>query len=143
MSRFTISDVMQETGLSKRTIHYYIGRGLIPPAFRDEEGFFYTEEHVTKIRYVRWLAEKHVSLQAVAFQMQGKTCEALNADMRAGGAEQGLQLDVVRTPESPAVYLRVDLQPGLELHMSEAVYQRLRYKIDAMSAYAKKLISEE
>jgi len=133
---------MKETGLSKRTIHYYIGRGLIPPALRDEEGFFYTDEHVTKIRYIRWLAEKHVSLQAVAFQMQGKTCEELGADMRAGDTND-LQLNVLTSPEPPAVYMRVELQPGVELHMSKAVYERLQYKIGALSAYVKKLINEE
>jgi len=141
MNKYSISDVMAKTGISKRTVHYYIGRGLIPPALHDANGFFYTDEHITKITYVRWLAAKHVSLQGIAYQMQDKTLAQLEADMRTD-TPVGDHFNVVKEQKAPAPYLRVDVLPGLEMHMSADVYDGLKYKMDALITYIQKLSKE-
>ena len=141
MNKYTISDVMTKTGISKRTVHYYIARGLIPPAMRDGDGFYYTNEHITRIEYIRWLADKHISLQGIAYQMQDKTLAQLEADMRAD-TPVGDYFNVVKEQKIPAPYLRVDVLPGLEMHMSADVYDRLKYKMDILIAYIQKLSKE-
>lgn len=141
MNKYTISDVMTKTGISKRTVHYYIARGLIPPAMRDGDGFFYTNEHIARIEYIRWLAAKHISLQGIAYQMQDKTLAQLEADMRAD-TPVGDYFNVVKEQKIPAPYLRVDVLPGLEMHMSADVYDRLKYKMDILIAYIQKLSKE-
>ncbi len=141
MNKYTISDVMTKTGISKRTVHYYIGRGLIPPALRDADDFYYTNEHIIKIKYIRWLADKHISLQGIAYQMLDKTLAQLEADMQTD-ASIGDHFNVVREQKTPIPYLRVDVLPGLELHISADVYDGLKYKIDALIAYIQKLSKE-
>jgi DNA-binding transcriptional MerR regulator len=40
-----LSDICRKTGISKRTIHYYIHEGLITPAIKESNGYYdFSEE---------------------------------------------------------------------------------------------------
>ncbi len=141
MDKLTISEITEKTGVSKRTVHYYIGRGLLPPAEKDEDGYYYTQEHLTKILYIRWLAARHVSLQGIAFQMQGRSGETMEREM-AENRSPAEDFNMAPDTAAPDVYIRKTLLPGLEIHMTPEVYERLRYKMDTLAAYLKKLSQE-
>lgn len=51
-----ISDVMQETGLSKELIHHYLRQGLVP---RPDARGRYTGQHVRLLELIRTLREDH------------------------------------------------------------------------------------
>jgi DNA-binding transcriptional MerR regulator len=43
--KMKLSDICRKTGISKRTIHYYIHEGLITPAIKESNGYYdFSEE---------------------------------------------------------------------------------------------------
>ncbi len=141
MEKYAISEIVKRSDVSKRTIHYYIGRGLIPPAQKGVEGYYYTDEHLIRILYIRWLAAKHISLQGNAFQMQGMSCEEMKKQMNTAPGENP-EFKMVKALPAPDMYIRLDVMPGIELHMKPQVYETFKYKTDAIIAYIKKLSQE-
>jgi DNA-binding transcriptional MerR regulator len=64
---YTISDLQEITGYSRRTIRYYVQEGLLdPPAGRGRGGFYF-DSHLERLRQIKALQEKGLKL----FQIQG------------------------------------------------------------------------
>ena len=137
--KYVISDIMQELDVTKRTVHYYIGRGLIPPAKKDGDMYYYDEDHLIRIRYIRWMAEQHISLQAISLQMKGKSNEALLAEMEKAPV---LMLNVEQPADKTRVSYRIHVQDGIELNLDDEVYHRIKHKVDMMTDYIRKIVRE-
>ena len=55
---YNIETLAKKTGLARRTIHYYVQRGLLPRPEGGGRGHYYTEEHVQRIKSVqRWRSQ--------------------------------------------------------------------------------------
>ena len=63
---YTIDDVMQLTGVSRRTVRYYVTRGLIPPPDGRGVGLHYGQEHVDGILRVLEAKRRGATLADVA-----------------------------------------------------------------------------
>ena len=58
-----IQEVIEKTGLSRRTIHYYIDQKLIIPTVNEGNGYHdFTEEDVQKLFIIRKLRKAGLSL---------------------------------------------------------------------------------
>ncbi len=55
---YNIETLAKKTGLTRRTIHYYVQRGLLPRPEGGGRGHYYTDEHVQRIKAVQqWRAQ--------------------------------------------------------------------------------------
>ena len=64
--RHSLDELSALVGLSKRTIRYYIGLGLVARPLGETKGSFYTAEHLQQLAQVRTLTEAGVSLERIA-----------------------------------------------------------------------------
>ena len=93
-------DVMEQTGLSRQAIHFYVEEGLVdPPRKTGATSATYTEAHVERIKLIRKLQEEHfLPLKAIRAM--------LDEDTGAGGfsrAQQQVLRDVkARLPAATA-----------------------------------------
>ncbi|HWQ89980.1 MAG TPA: MerR family transcriptional regulator [Desulfitobacteriaceae bacterium] len=62
---YRISELAHEAGVTKRTIHYYIGRGLLPPPEGAGVGSTYGEEHLLKLLIIKKLQQKYLPLDKI------------------------------------------------------------------------------
>ena len=63
--QYTIEDLCELTGFSRRTIRYYVQEGLIdPPAGRGRGGFYF-DSHLDKLRKIKTLQDKGLRLSAI------------------------------------------------------------------------------
>ena len=66
-----IQEVMGKTGLSRRTIHYYIDQKLIIPPVNEGNGYHdFTEEDVQKLFIIRKLREAGLSPNSINSYMR-------------------------------------------------------------------------
>lgn len=102
--RYSIGELSDLTGLSRRTIHYYVQRGLLPPPEGGGRGHYYTPDHVERIRRIR------------AWQDAGTSLDGIKACLGDGGreADELAAPAPVRRPE-PAMWVRLPVAPGVEL----------------------------
>ena len=101
MADLDIKQLCEATGVTPRTVHFYIQQGLLPPAASSGPSARYTDGHASRIRLIRLLQQQHLPLAEIAKrtkslsddQVEGLIAEAKQRrDQRRGSA-----LDYVRS----------------------------------------------
>lgn len=94
-TRYTIGELVQATGVSRRTIRYYVQLGLVPPPKGAGRGHYYEEEHLERLNRIREFRDRGFSLERIRMVLEG------------GGGE-------IRIPEVELV-ARIPLADGVDL----------------------------
>lgn len=105
--RYTMADLERETGLSPRTIRFYITEGLLPAARGRGVGATYGPAHLLRLKAINLLKKEHTPLDEIRKRLEG---------MR--DAELAAMLEVKTAPAEDR-WRRVMLHPDLELHVRE------------------------
>jgi len=63
--KYRISELAQKAGVTNRTVHYYVGRGLLPPPDGAGVGTTYREEHLLRLRLIKKLQEQYLPLEKI------------------------------------------------------------------------------
>ena len=63
--RFTLDELVEATGVSKRNVRYYIGEGLVPSAAGKGRNSYYTAGHVEALARIRELRERNLSIDEI------------------------------------------------------------------------------
>ena len=99
--KLSLDELCGAVGLTKRTVRYYIGLGLVDRPRGETRGAFYTEEHLQQLARVKTLADSGVSLDRIAQLLE-------HADK-----------SVIQTPTAVAgqvsVKSHIFIAPGVEL----------------------------
>jgi len=111
-ARYSIAELAQRTGVSRRTVRFYVQRGLIPPPYGRGRGRHYGDEHLEALLRVR------------ALKAEGHTL----ADLEKGGEAA---LPEPATPKRATttrptgrrkrpgrMWVRQTVAPGYELHVA-------------------------
>ena len=96
----TMNDLERETGLTARTIRYYISKKLVPPATTAGRNATYGQEHLDALR------------QVMAKKYQGLSLEQIRREM--SGADPTLSLEpwyLIQVSEDVVVHVRADVAP--------------------------------
>jgi DNA-binding transcriptional MerR regulator len=70
---YSIGDLARLTGLSVRTIRYYLAQGLIPASGESGPGAHYGEGHLGRLRLVRRLQQQHLPLAEIRSRLAALT----------------------------------------------------------------------
>ena len=101
-----ISDPRDE--VSRRTIRYFVQEGLLQEPYGRGRGKHYGPEHLQRLREIRDLQKKGLSLSEVR--------DWLARSGRPQAAAEAARSAVVQRPAS--AWTRLEVLPGVELHVS-------------------------
>lgn len=90
------------TGLTPRTVRYYIQQGLVDRPLGEKRGAYYVARHLEQLLQVRRWVDAGLSLERIA-------------ELRAGALEDPTRR--ASTPGSVEVWSRLTLADGLEVHL--------------------------
>ena len=127
-SSFTIEDLSRLTGVSRRTIRYYVQMGLVPRPEGERRGALYRQEHLYALLTVRRLAQKGMTLSDIAGLMERSDSAALSAERPIGSIEEKSH---------------VHLGPGLELVVDHARSSLTRDELKRLAAKLLDLLSPQ
>ncbi len=108
--RYSIGDLAEAAGVSRRTVHFYVQRRLIDPPLGRGRGRHYDERHLRQIRRVRALQSEGVSLADIG---SPATEEGMLPGENAGSA----RLDGVSPPRLRPV-VRLEVARGVTLEIA-------------------------
>lgn len=137
--RLTIHDLERETGLQRRTIHYYAHEGLLPSPDGSGPSATYREEHLLRLRLIPSLKAAGLRLDRICRALDQLRVEEMR---RLVAAVPGDDLDdphrvaawlhdgrhpsaetrdrgrpeADRTPDGCRQWLRREVAPGVEIH---------------------------
>lgn len=131
---YKLEELAAAAGVSSRTVRYYVQRGLLSaPVFRGRDTA-YGEDHLLRLRAIKRLQERFVSLDAIQAELEQRSREELEevaagGELPAGGTPPGAASAPLPFPGAPFLrggplpagerFVRYVLRPGLELHLSE------------------------
>lgn len=128
--RYSIGEMSELTGLSRRTIHYYVQRGLLPPPEGGGRGHYYTPEHLDRIRRIR------------VWQDAGTSLDRIKASLAAGDEAGNFVAPVpVRRPE-PAMWVRLPVSPGVELGIQAGRFRISPARLEQLAEAVAELCGE-
>ena len=108
--------------VSRRTIRYFIQEGLLQEPYGLGRGKHYGAEHLQRLRDIRDLQKKGLSLGEVRERLARPSRAAAGGPARADAAAGTQPAATARTsgpvPSSSSPWTRLELLPGVELHVS-------------------------
>jgi DNA-binding transcriptional MerR regulator len=113
-----MADLEQATGLSPRTIRYYITEGLLPAARGRGVGATYSQVHLLRLKAIELLKQENLPLERIKQRLDGMS----ENDMIA-------MLEVESAPREDR-WRRVLLHPDLELHVRERGGEHRNYRFE-------------
>lgn len=122
--RYSIHELAQATGVPRRTIRYYVQRGLIPAPEGAGRGHFYTDAHLERLQRVRALQEQGRPLDeiAVLLEAEDRDSPVVYAAALAAPAPRDLRQAAPPEPSAPLpqpvdveVVTRLRIADGVEL----------------------------
>ena len=74
--KYSIGELADLAGVSRRTIRYYVQRGLVPPPLGAGRGHYYTGEHLQRLLSIKLLQDRGLSLEEIERQLAGRRSAA-------------------------------------------------------------------
>ncbi len=135
-SRWKLDELAERAGVSPRTVRYYVQRGLLPaPEFRGPDTA-YGDEHLTRLKAIRALQEKHLPLDAIQEMLDSRSVAEV---ARIGRGELPPGIDVTAPlsrspapPTQPETLTRHVIAPGLELLITDTASPEVRALADRL-----------
>ena len=120
---YSIAEVAERANVSRRTVRYYVQRGLIDAPLGRGRGSAYTQKHVEQIQRVLRLQREGVTLE---------TIEQLPTETDA----------MPRPAAAPAtVVLRIPLRPGIQLEVNAGLALPTQETIDRLVAACAQILN--
>jgi DNA-binding transcriptional MerR regulator len=102
---FSIADVQDLTGVSGRTIRYYVSQGLIPPAHGRGPSAKYDRGHLVRLNAIQRMKSERLALDEIKSRLDGlsdrQIATLVESDVRPSGEN----------------WRRIALHPDIELHV--------------------------
>jgi DNA-binding transcriptional MerR regulator len=119
---YGVDELAELAGVSRRTVRYYVQRGLLPAPLGVGRGKHYSEQHLATLVHIRDQQAAGVSLDDISLRATG-----------AQGSPDAAAESLSRLPQQTS-WTRVVLLEGVELHLrgrrlSDAQLQRLTRQI--------------
>jgi len=99
-TRYSLADLARVTGVTSRTVRYYIVQGLLPGANETGPGAWYDHHHLSRLRLIRELQRQHLPLAEIRARLAGladnEVTELIEAQASKPAESDGSALEYVR-----------------------------------------------
>jgi DNA-binding transcriptional MerR regulator len=121
--RFSLDELVDATGVNKRTIRYYIQQGVVPPSAGKGRSAHYTAAHVEAVTRIRDLRDRNLSIDEIR--------ELLDEEATPQHAAQG------------DVWNRIVLHPALEIHVHGNAPEHVRALVTQVQLLSARWFGED
>lgn len=126
---YKVSELADKAGVTKRTIHYYISKGLLLPPEGNGVNSIYTEEHLERILLIKKLQSEYMPLNKI------------REYILENPKEQG-EKEEVKTDDEREIYIRENICNIFEIHYSKENGEKYKYIIENVKKYVNKMMED-
>jgi DNA-binding transcriptional MerR regulator len=123
--KYGIRELVQASGVPRRTVRYYVQRGLLPPPEGAGRGHYYLPEHLERLRTIKDLQGRGLCLEEIRARLDDGGTEAV----RTGVPEPEIELAT-----------RIRLGEGVELLLSHGQEPPRPAQVKALAAAAARIL---
>jgi len=130
--KYSIDEISELTGFSRRTIRFYIEESIIkPPAGRGRGGFYY-DSHLSDLMKIKNMQDSGLNLNSIR--------EILKSE--SGNAQILKEQEEVFENYKRDTWVRCEIAEGLELHFKRSIEEKSGRKINEIIKIAKNIAKE-
>lgn len=138
-TRYSIGEIAERGGVTRRTVRYYVQRGLIPQPLGLGRGEHYAAEHLAAVLRVKALQEQGATLEEIRRHMAGEPVPAAEAAPQSKPTVAAGRRRVARPGQ---VWIRQAVTPGVELHVLGADRALTERQLAALATFINELGGE-
>ena len=143
---YRVGELAEATGVTRRTVHYYVGRGLLPPPEGMGLGTTYSDEHYYRIMLIKQMQQAYLPLDEIRSRLAGMRLPEVKACVEEGMsfAVQEAEERHTAQPLHPGAvaYERIALGRGVELHFPAEGSTRTKELVERILEYVQSISKE-
>lgn len=133
--KYKVSELANKAGVTKRTIHYYISKGLLLPPEGSGVNSLYNDEHLERILLIKKLQSEYMPLNKIREYILEHPKEKVENEAKE------IKADVIKS-EGQEVYIRENICNIFELNYSEENGKKYGYIIENVKKYVEKMMED-
>lgn len=126
---YKVSELADKAGVTKRTIHYYISKGLLFPPDGIGVNSIYNDKHLERLKLIKKLQAEFMPLSKIREYILENPDEKVKEETNDENNESG-------------VYIRQNVCNIFEMHYSKENGEKYKYIIENVKKYVEKMIGD-
>ena len=132
---YKVSELADKAGVTKRTIHYYISKGLLLPPEGSGVNSLYNDEHLERIFLIKKLQAEYMPLNKIREYILDNPTEKVKKESKE------IKTKIIRG-EGQEIYIRENVCDILEIHYSEENGEKYKHIIENVKKYVEKMMED-
>ena len=132
---YKVSELADKAGVTKRTIHYYISKGLLLPPEGSGVNSLYNDEHLERILLIKKLQAEYMPLNKIREYILENPTEKVQKNAKE------LKTKIARD-EGQEIYIRENVCDIFEIHYSEKNGKKYKHIIENVKKYVEKMMED-
>ncbi len=132
---YKVSELADKAGVTKRTIHYYISKGLLLPPEGSGVNSLYNDEHLERILLIKKLQAEYMPLNKIREYILENPTEKVQKNAKE------LKTKIARA-EGQEIYIRENVCDIFEIHYSEENGEKYKHIIENVKKYVEKMMED-
>lgn len=139
---YKVSELAQKAGVTKRTIHYYISKGLLMPPDGSGVNSSYDDSHLERILLIKKLQSEYMPLNKIReYILEGG--RGINTDENKASVNKTLKIENTFVPMSETdTYIRENICNIFELHCTQENGEKYKHIIENVKKYVEKMLED-
>lgn len=133
--KYKVSELAEKAGVTKRTIHYYISKGLLLPPEGTGINSLYNDEHLERILLIKKLQAEYMPLNKIREYILENPKEKVRKSAKEVKAK-------IINKEEREVYIRENICDVFEIHYSKENEEKYGYIIENVKKYVEKMMGD-
>ncbi len=132
---YKISELADKAGVTKRTIHYYISKGLLLPPEGSGVNSLYNDKHLERILLIKKLQAEYMPLNKIREYILENPKEKVQNNPKK------IKSNIIKS-EGQERYIRENICDIFEIHYSEENGEKYRHIIENVKKYVEKMMED-
>ena len=132
---YKVSELADKAGVTKRTIHYYISKGLLLPPKGSGVNSLYNDEHLERILLIKKLQAEYMPLNKIREYILENPTEKVQKNAKE------IKTKIARDEEQE-IYIRENVCDIFEIHYSEENGKKYKHIIENVKKYVEKMMED-
>ena len=150
---YKVSELADKAGVTKRTIHYYISKGLLLPPQGSGVNSIYNDEHLERIQLIKKLQAEYMPLNKIREYIMENPRIKINSDAEETTITQKSEkntntenaekhIHITGNVQQSQVYIRENICDIFEIHYTEENARKYKYIIENVKKYVEKMLED-
>ena len=133
---YKVSELADKAGVTKRTIHYYISKGLLFPPEGTGVNSLYNDDHLERILLIKKLQAEYMPLNKIRDYILE------NPNEKVENAIKKPKEKVIINDDDKDVYIRENVCDIFEMHYSKENAEKYKHVIENVKKYVEKMLED-